>query len=73
MGIGLAGYRPAMESPSRPTDGDRHDGESGTEHDRDVDLTEDDEGDLDAGGDPDSPGRSLLDDDDEIVEPNEPG
>jgi hypothetical protein len=26
-----------------------------------------------SGDDADSPGRSLLDDDDEIVEPNEPG
>jgi hypothetical protein len=53
-------------------------------HDDDDDATDpaahepgpDDEarpGDARSGDDADSPGRSLLDDDDEIVEPNEPG
>lgn len=48
---------------------DRSDAPDQRDDDRDDDVGDERE---EPRGDPDSPGRSLLDDDDVIVEPNEP-
>jgi hypothetical protein len=58
--------QPNDTSDDHPGHSDQHD-ENRDEQDDETRRTGD------AGDDEESPGRSLIDDDDEIVEPNEPG